>query len=339
MAAAAAPRVITGLVPGASRSRRYAVSAAFLAGTAVFACGESSNDDGAAQNSAGTGGEQTQATTGGASSGQGGSKSAQGGSKSGQGGSKSNQGGTAAGEGGASAGEGGATGGATLSTGGRTQTTGGASATGGASNGGADTKATGRACEGYGDRDGCHTADQCISQPTGQGSVSCVLVEPPRGCGNPQFLPQCPEQGCGDGYVCVEQTCGSSCLAACTETSCGTGSECVDGQCRALPAMPCSETQVPCPEGFECDFDATGPGNHCVPVSCESGDFVCEPWQDCAQRPGVDAHGCVAHECTADTDCGDCGYCVNRQCAPQLGICYQLLAMPYGCVWPDEELM
>jgi hypothetical protein len=303
----------------------------------VFACGETSNDGGGAQNSAGSGGEQTQATTGGASSGQGGSKSNQGGSKSNQGGSKSNQGGTAAGGGGAGAGgSGGATGGATLSTGGRTQGTGGASVTGGASAGGADTMATGRACEGYEDRDGCHTPDQCTREPAGFGSLSCVLTLPAPGCGNPQFSQQCPEQGCGDGFVCVPQTCGSSCLAACTDTSCAAGSECVEGQCQALP---CSETQVPCPEGYECDFDATGPGNHCVASRCESGDYECEPWQDCAQRPGVDAHGCVAHQCTTDADCETCGYCVESQCAPQLGICYQMIAMPYGCVWPDEELI
>jgi hypothetical protein len=285
-APAVAPRVVTGLVPGASRSRRYTVSAAFLAGSAVFACGQTSNDGDAAQNSAGTGGERTQVAMGGASSG--------------QGGSKSNQGGTAS------------------------------------ASGGAVTQATGRACEGYDDRDGCHTPDQCTSQPAGFGSVSCVLTQPTRGCGNPQFIQQCPDQGCGDGYVCVSQGCGSSCMAACDETSCPTGNECVEGQCQVLP---CSETQLPCPDGYECDFDATGPGNHCVAVRCESGDYECEPWQDCAQRPGVDAHGCVAHQCTADANCGTCGYCVNAQCAPQLGVCYQMIAMPYGCVWPDEELM
>jgi hypothetical protein len=322
VAAAVAPRVVAGLVPGASRSRRYAVSAAFLAGSAVFACGETSNDGGSAQNSAGSGGEQTQVTTGGASSG--------------QGGSKSNQGGTAAGGGASAGGSGGATGGATLSTGGRTQGTGGASVNGGASAGGADTKATGRACEGYDDRSGCHTADQCTPQQGAVGSVSCVLALPTAPCGNPMFLPQCPAEGCADGQVCVQGTCGSSCFGACTETSCAAGSECVDGQCQLLP---CSETQVPCPDGYECDFDATGPGNHCVASRCESGDYECEPWQDCAQRPGVDAHGCVAHQCTADADCETCGYCVESQCAPQLGICYQMIAMPYGCVWPDEELI
>ncbi len=317
-ASAIAPRAVAGLVPGASRSRRYAASAAFLAGSALFACGETSNG-GDSNTSAGTGGEQSQVTTGGASSG--------------QGGSKSNQGGSAAGSGGASAGAGGgSTGGVTISIGGETQSSGGAAS----GSGGAATQATGRACEGYNDRNGCHSVDDCSSRPGGIGSVSCVLVEPPRSCGNPQFQSRCPEEGCGDGQVCIQQTCGSLCMAACTETSCAAGSECVDGQCQALP---CSETQVPCPDGFECDFDATGPGNHCAPVHCETGDYECEPWQDCAQRPGVDAHGCVAHECAADADCGTCGYCVNHQCAPQLGICYQMIAMPYGCVWPDEELM
>ena len=329
-ASAVAPRAVSGLAPGASRSRRYAVSAAFLAGSAMFACGETSNGGGDASN-AGTGGEEMQGSTGGASSGQGGSKSN-------QGGSKSNQGGSAAGSGGASAGAGGEdTGGVTTSSGGKTQSTGGVTGSGGAAaSGGSDTQPTGRACEGYDDRNGCHSVDECSSSPAGIGSVSCVLVEPPRSCGNPQFQPRCPEEGCGDGQVCVAEACGSRCQAACTETSCEAGNECVDGLCQPLP---CSETQVPCPDGFECDFDATGPGNHCAPVHCESGDYECEPWQDCAQLPGRDVHGCVAHQCMVDSDCGTCGYCVNAQCAPQLGICYQMVAMPYGCVWPDEELM
>jgi hypothetical protein len=325
-ASALAPRAVTGLVPGASRSRRYAASAAFLAGSALFACGETANDGDA--NNAGTGGEQSQVT--------GGAGSGQGGSKANQGGSKSNQGGSAAGSGGATAGAGGDDTGGAVSSGGTMQSTGGATGSGGAAAGGSATKATGRACEGFSDRSGCHSVDECSSQPAGIGSVSCVLVEPPRSCGNPQFQPRCPEEGCGDGQVCIQQTCGSLCMPACTETSCAAGNECVDGQCRPLP---CSETQVPCPDGFECDFEATGPGNHCVPVHCETGDYECQPWQDCAQRPGVDGHGCAPHECVADADCGACGYCVNRQCAPQLGICYQMIAMPYGCVWPDEELM
>jgi hypothetical protein len=351
VALASAPRAFSVLGPGASRSRRYAASAAFLASSAAFACGETSNDDGNPLNNAGTGGERTQ-STGGASSGQGGSKTGQGGSKTGQGGSNAGEGGIgeagsgAATTGGATtstggigeAGSGGAaTGGATTSTGGRTTTTGGATAAGGnASAGSAGTNATGRACEGYDDRNGCHSAEACFAQPGGIGSVSCVLVAPPRSCGNPMFQPQCPDQGCGDGLLCVQQDCGSQCVPECTNTSCPAGSGCVDGQCEALP---CSETQVPCPDGYECDFDATGPGNHCVAVRCDTGNFECEPWQDCAQRPGVDAHGCVPHECTADADCGTCGYCVEQRCAPQLGICYQIVAMPYGCVWPDEELL
>lgn len=325
-ALAVAPRPVPPVGPGASRARRYAVSAAFLAGSTLFACGgESSNDDGSA-NTAGTGGGQTQGTTGGASSG---------GSKSGQGGASGEQGG----DGGASAGAGAlgsATGGATQSSGGSTQSTGGVSPTGGATTtGAAGAVATGRACEGYQDRDGCRTADSCSGSPGEISAVQCVLERPPRGCGNPSFLPRCPEEGCGDGRVCVEQTCGSQCVVACTESSCAAGTECVEGRCQP---MSCGETQIPCPEGHQCDFSATGPGDHCVAERCDTGDYECEPWQECAPRAGVDVHGCTPLECADDADCGACGYCVNQRCAPQLGICYQMIAMPYGCVWPDEEL-
>jgi hypothetical protein len=50
------------------------------------------------------------------------------------------------------------------------------------------------------------------------------------------------------------------------------------------------------------------------------------------------ANGCVTRPCTTDGEC-DCGYCVNSACRPTLGFCYEMLAMPYGCVWPDEELV
>jgi len=30
---------------------------------------------------------------------------------------------------------------------------------------------------------------------------------------------------------------------------------------------------------------------------------------------------------------------VNSRCEETLGFCYQIVAMPYGCVWPDEELV
>jgi len=322
VALAVAPRAAPALAPGASRSRRYAVSAAFLAGSAVFACGETTNgDDGT--NTAGTGGERAQGATGGVSSG--GSKSSQGGASTGEGGKNGGDGGASAGAGAGGLGTGGGAGG------GITLPTGGSSPTGGASG-----NAIGRACEGYDERNGCRSADDCVETIDGIGPASCVLAEPARPCGNPQFLPQCPELGCGDGQVCVQETCGSRCAAACTATSCAAGSECVDGQCQPLS---CAETQVPCPDGYECDFDATGPGNHCVAVSCDSGDWECEPWQECAQRAGLDVHGCTPLQCADDSDCGTCGYCVNQRCAPQLGICHQLIAMPYGCVWPDEELI
>lgn len=329
-AVAPPPRGSVVLGPGASRSRRYAVSAAFLAGSAVFACGETSNDSGSEQ-TGGSGGEQTRTS--------GGSKAASGGASAGGEANAAGKTSTEAGEGGAPdvGGAGGASGGLTAS-GGTLQSTGGTITVGGDTSAGTGgVSATGRACEGFDDRDGCRAASECPSQPTGIGAAQCVLVAPPPGCGNPMFLPQCPEAGCGDGAICKTLACGSECVAACTnDASCAVGNECVEGVCQP---KPCGETQVPCPENHHCDYEATGPGSHCVPDSCESGDYRCESWQDCAERPGRDAHGCVAHDCTVDADCGDCGYCVNAHCAPQLGFCHQLIAMPYGCVWPDEELI
>jgi hypothetical protein len=93
-----------------------------------------------------------------------------------------------------------------------------------------------------------------------------------------------------------------------------------------------------CPDDYVCDETATDYPQHCVPVSCEEG-YECQSFQVCGSGAPLDAHACGSKTCTADADCGDCGYCVGEQCQPTLGTCYQNLAMPYGCVWPDEELI
>jgi hypothetical protein len=85
-----------------------------------------------------------------------------------------------------------------------------------------------------------------------------------------------------------------------------------------------------------CDVGAPGASaTGCAPVHCTDAD-PCEENQDCvATQQG---RGCVTRPCTTDSEC-DCGYCVNAQCQATLGFCYQIVATPYGCVWPDEELV
>jgi hypothetical protein len=149
----------------------------------------------------------------------------------------------------------------------------------------------------------------------------------------------CPVDGCGEGQICVTlDSCGSStCQAECSDETCTTPNHCVDGLCRA---MPCDmDGAAECAEGFRCDPTLTNSANGCVPIRCSENPDACASWQSC-QEAGGDPFGCEAKPCGVDEDCGECGYCMSGACAPVLGTCYQELpAMPYGCVWPDEELV
>lgn len=271
------------LVPsGASRSRRYAASAALLASTATFSCGGSGN----ASDTQGAGGSVMTETTGGS--------------------------------------------GGSVNSAGSAQT------------GGTSQLAEGRACPDYEDTGNCRISADCADMPSQFGMPFYCAMTPQTysGCGNPTFLQMCPPDGCGEGMVCVQySTCGDSgCMPECTEATCSGESHCVDGQC---VVKDCElDGAAPCPDGYECDPDATSYSRHCVPPSCEDGNIECDPWKDCdASGSGADINGCAVVSCTSDGDCG-CGYCVNSRCEPTLGNCYeQQPAMPYGCVWPDEELV
>jgi hypothetical protein len=73
----------------------------------------------------------------------------------------------------------------------------------------------------------------------------------------------------------------------------------------------------------------------CAVVHC-GPDVPCKDGYDCTTTGAGD--GCVQRACARDADC-TCGYCVNGRCEPTLGYCYEIIATPYGCVWPDEELV
>ncbi|HEY3493508.1 MAG TPA: hypothetical protein VGK73_02435 [Polyangiaceae bacterium] len=324
---------LRGLPAGASRSRRYAVSAAFLATSAFLGCGKSETGDDAneagASGDAGThasGGTESGGSAGNVSAGVGGTSDGKGGS--GDGGTSSGRGGSGVTGGGAGTlqgGSGAATGGS-----GQAGATGGAAGSAGAA--GTGGLMTGdRACSGYQERPGCRTAADC---PPSAYRTYCTLDPPGPRCRPP--MNTCPV-ACAEGMVCMPyDACGNSqCVAQCTDETCNGENHCVDNAC--VP-RPCDEDAAPpCPEGFECDAAYTSASNHCRPIACSDG-FECPSWTDCGTA-AID-HGCGSRACGSDADCGECGYCVEGACAPILGVCYQELpAMPYGCVWPDEELV
>lgn len=262
-----------------------------------------------------------------------------------------------AGTGGRSAGGGTNTGGRINGTGGRS--TGGGLGPGGASGAGTGGFSTGGAivignggigggqtCNGATNPAGtpCRTPQDCTA--TGAGGVIggfgpwyCYLTVPSRGCGNPNFQPQqCnwpPATNCPDGGICQTTDCGGHlCIAPCDPAVCNGTSACVNGLCEP---KRCDEPgAAPCTAGFECNpADPTGSTLGCVPIHCTTASD-CDPGYDCSAS--AQGKGCVHRPCTIDTDC-NCGYCVNAFCEATLGFCYQIVATPYGCVWPDEELV
>jgi hypothetical protein len=109
----------------------------------------------------------------------------------------------------------------------------------------------------------------------------------------------------------------------------------------------CATIRCDEPSGPECGADwSCTPGalnaqaNGCAPTSCLAG-WSCDPWRDCdAEAAAADPHGCLDRACTVDTDCG-CGFCFNEVCVPDTPICRvpEIVATPYGCVWPDDEFV
>ena len=243
--------------------------------------------------------------------------------------------------------QGGSSGASTGGAGGRgtggTAGTGNGGASGGAVNGGAGG-GSGRACPGYEDGDAarfCRARSDCPPQPQREGY--CVNALPrTSACPIPNLPPvdECgPTKPCPTDWACqsLPQCNVRFCAltAPCTEANCNGGRRCSNGTCVPIPCdQPGGQK---CPARWECVPNAPAGQPWCKPAVCAS-DGDCPPPSKCG-GDYPDAHGCGGVLCERDDQCA-CGYCVNRLCAPQLGLCdYRILAMPYGCVWPDEELV
>lgn len=214
----------------------------------------------------------------------------------------------------------------------------------------ADGGIVGQACEGFGNIVGepCRVDADCVP-PDGRHRSACIPTAwaPETRVSSEvisAFVTACnADEDCASPLVCGPDHDGvSRCHADCTRedvaAACTGIRSCIDDVC--TPRRCDREGAVECGPGFRCDpssseRDAVG----CVALRC-GDELTCWVSEDC--RPdteGASPQGCVARKCARDADC-DCGYCVVGTCAPQLGYCdHQVIAMPYGCVWPDEEIV
>jgi len=321
-------------------------SAAFLAAGAALGCSDgASSSVGNAATGAGNaqGASGSNGTTGGSSAtgtvsqGSGGAVNTQSGGGSNATGGAQSQGGAALATGGAMTSQAGQASGGTTAAGGTTQQ----------GSAGAGVGSPGQACEGFTESTVgalCRNPAECPPSPgmdaycyqsefrpnTYRSSAAAATVSP---CAD--------DDSCGANSVCVPAGDGvSRCTGACQVggDECDETRTCVGGGC--IPKACDQEGAVECGDGFDCRPGAEGqdPAG-CVPQSCLTG-FECWAGHDC--DPGADGatpQGCVQRKCTEDSDC-DCGYCMGTGCVPTLGYCeYDVPAMPYGCVWPDEELV
>jgi hypothetical protein len=129
--------------------------------------------------------------------------------------------------------------------------------------------------------------------------------------------------GCAPGGV--NRTCGgpSSCVG---NVPCNADSDCADSGVGPF----CQPVRCPCGAyaglcGVACDSPANTigcPAGH-VGQACQGGRCIsaCATDSDCIANYSCDAvsHTCQAKPCETDSDCN--GYCVDKQCASQPGMC------------------
>lgn len=189
----------------------------------------------------------------------------------------------------------------------------------------------------------CGDGQRCEPSSVANGSTGCVFIL----CDQPEAL-ECgethrcdPEDAAANPMGCVQKKCDEEGGPACQEyTACRPG----DAEANIFGCAPlrCDEAGGPaCGEGYDCAPEADNAiGAGCAPTSCDAG-WSCAPWKKCdpsSSDGSADIHGCADQSCTEDSDC-ECGFCVNSACSPEPYTCWvpEIVATPYGCVWPDDE--
>lgn len=154
-----------------------------------------------------------------------------------------------------------------------------------------------------------------------------------------------PEAALADVWGCAPLECDEPGGPSCPE-----GLACRPDDPKALSnagAAGCAYVQCDEPGGPDCGVDgscspsaANASAQGCIPTPCDAG-YSCAPFRKCdLDDPASDSHGCAPWACTTDSDCG-CGFCFNEVCVPVEPVCQipELVATPYGCVWPDDEFV
>lgn len=210
---------------------------------------------------------------------------------------------------------------------------------------GADAACTAIPCDQEGAQ-GCSEGFRCAPGETGGDYQGCVYLncEEDGGMACPASLRCDPASTAADYRGCVQLSCaepgGNPCLdgSKCEPTSMFAQQT---GAYMGCAPLRCDDPGGPsCGEGLHCEPDSQESSNGCVYTSCNEG-WACDPWRDCQVGGATsDPHGCADRPCTVDTDCG-CGFCFNEVCRPVEPICRvpEIVATPYGCVWPDDEFV
>ena len=184
---------------------------------------------------------------------------------------------------------------------------------------------------------GCSTNQKCWATPDGMGI--CLPITPPCTDGQP----------CGNGGICLVDTCVPACTPG-DHTTCpgtdkclpwGTGGACFDKDSCVYGS---NNPAYGCEGNYECEADPARPGNigKCA-VECEEDDEcdsgLCLPSGVCATCDPDEQKGCDADQkCWATPD--NMGVCLSTdecdndaQCAP--GKCYEGQCVP-ACTANDQ---
>ena len=190
----------------------------------------------------------------------------------------------------------------------------------------------------------CNTSDDC-SACTHCNGDECVDSCEGKLCDEDKKLcVDClKDTDCEGNEVCTNGVCDCpyglpfktelGCVECIDTTDCPSGKTCVSGTCEEIDCAG----GILDPETFECveciNTSHCGDNQSCVNKTCVCSSGYISVAGECVPQP----------ECTYDTDCADCQYCNEGDCAEQLCpdglICNGGECEPDGCAEPPTDLL